>query len=143
RGVSRLAELAQVQFAEHIPEYSERSNAVTRWVVQSDQPNITPMYDHGITGVGQIIAIIDGAVAYTHCSFNDPVNPIGPLHRKVLAYNDAYYYSSYGNHGTHCAATAAGDAGTVGDTRGVAYGARIVFNTWPGFDTASHYMHYL
>jgi subtilisin family serine protease len=143
KDLRRLADLPQVQFAEHVPEYAARNNSVTRWVVQSDQPSFTPLYDHGITGVGQIIGIIDGAVAYTHCSFLDPVNPIGPNHRKVVAYNDTYLYSTYGFHGTHCAATAAGDAGDTTDTRGVAYGARIVFNTWPSTDTASHYQHYL
>jgi len=137
--VGALADLPDVQYAEPLPEYSARSNANTRWIVQSNVVNSVPLYDRGINGTGQIIAIIDGGLAQDHCSFQDLVNPFGPLHRKIQAYNVAPQFDF---HGTHVAGTAAGDAGTTGDTRGVAYGARIVFNLWPSMAEASHLERY-
>lgn len=127
--VGALATLPDVQFVEETPEFTPRSNAIVRWVVQSNMPNETPFYDRGLTGAGEIIGLIDGRPAIQHCSFNDPAHPIGATHRKILAYNETLF----GNdpHGTHVAATALGDAGDDGDARGVAYGARMVYNFYP------------
>jgi hypothetical protein len=141
--IALLAERDDIQYLEPIAQYSLRSNAMTRWTVQSGIPNVTPLYDHNITGVGSIIGIIDGGLAVAHCSFIDTAHPIGPLHRKVVAYNAAVGYNL---HGTHVSGTAAGDAGNSSDTRGVAYGARIAFNTYPSASETSvfskHYTHY-
>jgi hypothetical protein len=123
-----LADDPAVQCVEPVFEYAERSNSVTRWVVQSNISGMTPFYTRGLTGAGQIMGVIDGWVAVNHCSFLDAVNPIGPLHRKIVAYNTTPGYNA---HGTHCAGTALGDAGASDDTRGIAYGARMAFNTWP------------
>lgn len=133
--VQMLSGLADVQFVEELAEYTLRSNATTRWVVQSNVPLATPLYDRGLTGTGQIVGIIDGRVGAGHCSFVD-TNPIGPLHRKIEAYNAT---NGYNFHGTHVAGTAVGDGGDSGDTRGVAYNARMVFNTHPSADEASMY----
>ncbi|MBX3382236.1 MAG: S8 family serine peptidase [Phycisphaeraceae bacterium] len=122
-----LATLADVQYVEPVPEYTPRSNTKTRWVVQTNVLNQTPLYARGMTGAGQVIGVIDGWVSTQHCSFADTVPP-GPTHRKILAYNT---FESYDLHGTHVAATALGNNGTNDDTRGVAYGAKMVFNTWP------------
>src|SRR5262245_53363365 len=138
--VAALADLAGVQFVEAQPEYAARSNTVMRWVVQSNVTSQTPLDAHGIHGVGQVVGVIDGWVSQTHCSFFDPVNPIGPLHRKILAYNT---FASYDLHGTHVSCTALGDAGAEADTRGVAWGAKLVFNTWPDMTESSHYTKYL
>ncbi|CAG0962201.1 hypothetical protein PHYC_00787 [Phycisphaerales bacterium] len=127
-GVGALAGLPDVQFVEETAEYLERSNATTRWVVQSDQSGVTTLYDHGLAGTGQVVGIIDGKVAVNHCAFYDPVNPIGPLHRKILAYNTTFGYNL---HGTHVACTAVGDGGDWGDTRGIAYLAKLVHSGYP------------
>jgi hypothetical protein len=123
-----LADLSQVQCVEPVPEYLERSNSTTRWVVQSNVSLVTPFYTRGLTGQGQIIGVVDSPVRADHCSFLDAVNPIGPLHRKILAYNAP---SGSSQHGTHVAGTALGDAGANDNTRGIAYGARMVYALHP------------
>ncbi|MDX2130844.1 MAG: S8 family serine peptidase [Planctomycetota bacterium] len=131
-----LASLEDVQFVEEFPEYTLRSNAVTRWVVQSNVQNVTPLYARGLTGLGEIIGVIDGRVGVQHCAFFDSLNPIGVDHRKIVAYNAT---PGYNLHGTHVATTALGDAGSTGDTRGVAYQARMAFNTHPDATELSMY----
>lgn len=127
--VHRLAKLPDVQWVGDAPEITPR-NSTTRWIIQSNIPNVTPIYDHGITGVGQIIGITDLRVDSNHCSFFDAVNPIGPLHRKILAYNTTIGLST---HGTHVAGIAAGDNNINDDTRGIAYGAKFVYSYYPTF----------
>ncbi|MBL9000715.1 MAG: S8 family serine peptidase [Phycisphaerae bacterium] len=134
--IAALTDVPDVQYAEPFPEYTPRSNATTRWVIQSNQTSVTPLYARGITGVGQVVGIIDGWVARSHCAFNDPINPVGPLHRKILAYNAV---PSYDFHGTHVAGTAVGNDNTNGNNRGIAYGAKMVFNTWPDVNEQSNY----
>ncbi|MCC6675866.1 MAG: S8 family serine peptidase [Phycisphaerales bacterium] len=128
-----LSSMKFIQFVEEYPELTFR-NSTTRWIIQSNISGVTPLYANGITGAGQIVGHMDGQMSVTHCSFVDSVNPIGPLHRKIRAYNSA---TGYDQHGTHTAGTAVGDAGTTGDTRGIAYGARICYNTIPSFTESS------
>jgi subtilisin family serine protease len=125
----QLAEIPELMFAEHAAEYTPRSNATTRWVIQTDQLNMTPFYDNGITGVGQIVGMIDGGLIVSHCSFFDPAHPIGPLHRKIVASDPNP--PAFDPHGTHTSCTAVGDAGDNSDTRGIAYGARMTFQFYP------------
>ena len=120
--------LEDVQYVEPLPTYDLRSNQTTQWTIQSGVLNATPLHARGLIGAGQVIGVIDGGLAASHCSFLDAINPIGPLHRKIVGYNTGQLYDQ---HGTHVSCTAAGDAGSVGNTRGVAYGARIAFNTYP------------
>jgi len=116
-----------VRFIEPAPAFAVR-NSTTRWIVQSDTPDFTPVYDAGITGLGQVLGVMDTLVDANHCAFFDPSNPIGPDHRKILAYN-----ANLGDqeHGTHVAGTALGDAGAFDDNRGVAYDAKLVFSFIP------------
>src|SRR5205823_1369639 len=108
--------LGSVRFVEELPEFEPR-NTNSRWIVQSNQLSTTPLYDHGLTGAGQILGVIDNKISTTHCSFVDQLVPIDatntpgtfPTHRKVLAYNTTYGPNDY--HGTHVAGTAVGDAG--------------------------------
>ncbi len=127
QNVAQLAARADVQYIEHQAEYTERSNARVRALVQSGTVNNTPLYDRGLRGEGQILGLIDNYLNINHCSFSDTV-PIGPNHRKILAYNTFLLSSS---HGTHVGGTFCGDAGTPGDTRGVAYASKFVFNYFP------------
>lgn len=122
-----LSDIAGVKFVEDAPENELRSNANTRWIVQSNIPGITPLYDNGLRGEGQIVAVQDSALDRNHCSFLDPVNPVGDNHRKILRYNTA---AGSVSHGTHVAGIVAGDAGDNTDTRGVAYLAKIVYDTY-------------
>jgi len=133
-----------VQYIEPLPLYELRSNFTTRWTIQSGITNVTPLYARGLTGSGQILGIIDGGLGFSHCSFVDSVNPIGPAHRKIVAYNGTQFYDQ---HGTHVAGTAAGDGGVDNaNTRGIAYNARIAFTTYPSATESSvftrHFTHY-
>lgn len=119
-----LANLSSVKWIEPMPEITFRSNTNTRWIVQSNASGVTPVYNNGIRGEGQVIGIQDGRVASTHCAFSDS-NPIGPSHRKIQAYNTSLGADF---HGTHVAGTALGDSGNFDNNRGIAYNARLVFN---------------
>lgn len=102
----------------------------------------TPIYDHGIHGEGQIIAVLDTGVDWDTCYFVEPdgsrppinttldTNNIDLARRKIVAYDFLYSCDLYPNaagcddpsdpaevydkqgHGTHAAASAAGDSRT-------------------------------
>ena len=129
-----IAARADVQYVERLPEVTTRSNTTTRWVVQSNISGMDTIHNHGIIGAGSIIGHIDSGLAHQHCAFLDAVNPIGPLHRKILAFNRPLFYSG---HGTHTAGTLLGDDGTASANRGLAYGARIVHNGYPSYTESS------
>jgi len=132
--IQRLAEIDAIQFVEEAGEITLRNNSA-RWVVQSNSNGFTPLYTAGITGEGQVVGIMDSRVRATHCAFTDS-QPIGPNHRKILAYNTSLGGSS---HGTHVAGTVAGDSGAFDNNRGVAFGARFVFHLIPSFSDAAIY----
>lgn len=118
-----LSRIESVLFVEDAPDITLR-NATTRWVIQTNVTNQTPVYDNGIHGEGQVIGVLDGRVDQGHCSF-----PAG----KILAYNSS---NGSDTHGTHVAGTAAGNNGVNNDTRGIAYEANLVTNTTPNFTEA-------
>ncbi len=122
-----LAHIRGIQWLEEFGEFALRNN-ITRWVVQSNLSGITPLWDHGLTGEGQIVGHIDGRLNRNSCYFIDPIdNTPGPLHRKLVAYRSS---TGYGTdlHGTHTACTIAGDQEPINGTlsnNGIAYRARI------------------
>ena len=107
--VVQIAELGEVQFIEPAPR-GEFRNDTNEWIVQSNVPDYTPVWDAGLLGQGQIVGVIDGTIDESHCAFDDSVE-IGPLHRKLVAMRNP---SSIDSHGTHVAGTLAGDGGTYG-----------------------------
>ncbi len=125
-----MAQGKSVEYIEESPEITFR-NGTNRWIVQSNVTNATPVWDRGIHGEGQVIGILDSKVNSNHCAFSD-TNPIGPTHRKILAYNTSL---GSGSHGTHVAGTCVGDSGG-GDVnlRGVAYGGKLVYGSTPSFN---------
>jgi Subtilase family len=126
--IASLSTLSDVQFVEEVGEFSTRSTTTTRWVVQSNVSNLTPLYSMGITGNGQLVNINDDPVGIQNCALLDAANPIGPLHRKIQAYSPSQGYSS---HGTRVSSIVVGDTGANDDTRGIAYGARMTFGGLP------------
>lgn len=132
--LGQVAALRGVQFVEDAPEVTLR-NSTTRWIAQTNVNNSTTVYNNGIHGENQVVGVLDGKLNVNHCSFSD-TNPIGPLHRKILAYN-----SSLGSdvHGTHVCGTAAGDSFDNTDKRGIAYLAKICYNTIPNFTESAIY----
>lgn len=132
--VDDIRDLARIPGIVSIEESADLAprNSSTRWLIQSTQPEHVPLYDAGLTGDGQVAGILDTPVSPMHCAFVDD-EPVGPTHRKLLAYNAPLGSSP---HGTHVACTAVGDSGAADDTRGVAYGARLVYGTGPEFGGA-------
>ncbi len=124
-----LAMTDSIQWIEEAPEITERNTSV-RWIAQSNIVNQTTLWSNGLTGVGQVVGILDSRIDKNHCAFSD-VNPIGPTHRKILAYNPTFVLSAA--HGTHVAGTLTGDSGDFSDNRGIAYGAKLVYNLTPSF----------
>ncbi|MGV6815144.1 MAG: S8 family serine peptidase [Phycisphaerales bacterium] len=130
QAVKALASINAIQWIEPAPEITLR-NSTDRWIVQSNVNNSFPVYDAGIHGENQIVGIMDGRVKATHCSFLDPEgDPFGDNHRKIQAYNTT---QGADFHGTHVAGTVLGDNNADDNTRGVAYKARMVFNSTPSF----------
>lgn len=121
----QLASLASVQWVEDASELVHR-NSTNSWILQSNVTGVTPVWSHGITGVGQVGGHIDGGVNSSHCFFRDPGGAaIGPTHRKIVYYGGT---AAYNQHGTHTAGTFVGDPQPIDGTttnRGLAYNARM------------------
>ena len=118
--LGRLAELPDVQYVEEAPEITLR-NGTTRWIVQSNIVDVTPLYDNGIHGEGQIGGVLDGQPDQHHCSLDEG---------KILFYNPSDGDSS---HGTHVSCTIVGDDTSSVNLRGMAYLGHMVCNTVPSF----------
>ena len=133
--VRSLSKIDAIQWVESAPEITMR-NSTDRWIVQSNVNGFFPVYDAGIHGENQLVAVMDGRVRVDHCSFSDPEgDPFGDDHRKIQAYNTSSSSSDF--HGTHVAGTVLGDNNVDDNTRGVAYKARLVFDTTPSFSFAA------
>ncbi len=115
--------LADVQSGAHL------LNAASAWRCQSGIPAQTPIFDRGLHGESQIIALMDTGIDPGSCYFSDPERGLPPTNsdtsilvdenqRKILAvdfwweqdYPDpsTFSWDSQG-HGTHTAGSAAGD----------------------------------
>ncbi|RMF85688.1 MAG: hypothetical protein D6744_01040 [Planctomycetota bacterium] len=123
--VPLLAQINDVQFVEETPDVTMR-NQSTRWIIQTNTLNSTPVYDAGIHGENQVVGVMDGKIDQNHCSFAG----------KIIAYNTS---PGADFHGTHVGATAVGDAGADNNTRGIAYGGQLVFDDIPSFTDSAMY----
>ena len=123
-------------------------NSGSVWRCQSGLRGLTPIFEHGLRGEGQVIGIMDTGLDVDDCRFDDPVVGLPALnqtdgievntdHRKVLAVDfhwDADWPpqpTSWDNHGhgTHVAGSAAGDVngnGTYDGVDGMAPAAKLV-----------------
>ena len=119
-----LARCQDVQWVEAESVVTQRNNQMV-WTVQSGTSGQTPVWNQGLHGEGQIIGHMDGGLNTSSCYFSDPLNPIGPNHRKIV-YRSG---STNGNtHGMHTAGTACGDAQPINgstNNRGIAYMAKL------------------
>lgn len=135
--------LADVQSGAHI------LNAASAWRCQSGIPAQTPIFDRGLHGESQIIALMDTGIDPGSCYFSDPERGLPPTNsdtsflvdenqRKILAVDfwweqddsdpSAFSWDSQG-HGTHTAGSAAGDTepwGLYNAKDGMAPAAKLV-----------------
>ena len=130
--VNPIARLVAVEWIEEVPEYFLLNNR-TRWVLQSNVTDQTPLWDRGLHGEGQMFGIMDSGLDYNSCFFRDPEgDAIGPNHRKVHAYRlagGAAYDGCDTGHGTHVSGTVMGEDvfGSNSVYNGLAYKARCTF----------------
>jgi subtilisin family serine protease len=149
----RIIDIANIIDVEWMEPWREPicHNANATWVIQSGEPNKTPIWDMGLHGEGQIITICDSGLdgtgedelnPFKHESFSHPrqmfeygQENVNPDHRKIYQ-----YYAPEGSdgdradftgHGTHVACTAAGDNTYNGffkdpNGKGIAYKAKII-----------------
>jgi hypothetical protein len=129
--IESIARLTAVRWIEEIGEIQKRNN-ITKWVLQSNLTNQTPIWDMGLHGEAQVIGHIDGKIDLNHCSFKDSTGVLpGPSHRKLIGYrSSAGVGPPFDSHGTHTAGTAAGDQNPVTGAfgfNGMAYAAKLSF----------------
>ncbi len=68
--IPRLAKLNTVQYLEPIYEMRP-TNEVMQWVMQTDNPNDRRIWDEGIRGEGQLIAVADTGLDFDHNFFRE------------------------------------------------------------------------
>lgn len=126
----RIARIEGMRWIEEVPEIVNDGNGNTAGTIQSGAAGMTPIWDSGIHGEGQIIGIIDsGPLDINHCFFRDAINNTPrPDHRKVLAIRNTSG-TLPGGHSTFTSGNAAGDdvnnPGTA-SRRGSAWASRLV-----------------
>lgn len=123
-------------------------NHTSVWRCQSGESGVTPIFDRGLRGEGQVIGIMDSGLDVDDCRFDDPVVGLPAVnqadgietnaeHRKILAV-DFHWDADWpprplswddNGHGTHVAGSAVGDVlgNQVHDgVDGMAPGAKLV-----------------
>lgn len=137
--LSRLPDLIWIGPA---PVAADRMERV-KWIAQSGLPELTPVWDRGLHGEGEVIGHIDSQFDADNCWFGDPEgDPFGPEHRKVVYRGESVVHSQ--THGTHTAGILAGDAAPMNEDvgtafRGIAWAARLAHSDYVGLDTYDLY----
>lgn len=151
RARSDLARMPEIFWIDRRPAY-RLLNDTAAWVGQSglDAGAVTPVFDNGLFGDGQVIGVLDSGVDADSCFFRDdllglPATQVGlgvgapdPAHRKVLIVDflwnlenplDPLDWDTHG-HGSHVAGSVAGDDATTPGERdpgdGMAPAAKLV-----------------
>ena len=140
--VAAIAAVEDVMWVQGRARFQELNDDAS-WLVQSGKTDVFSLYNHGVTGLGQVGAAADSGMAVydflnegtpPSCFFDDGGQLPSLTHRKVLSYYvpagaDADMKDGSG-HGSHVVGTIVGDAGTHGERDpfdGIAYDARIFF----------------
>jgi len=131
--VGAIARIDDVWWIEEDPEFY-LMNDTGVWVCQTNVVGSTPIWDHGLHGENEIVAVMDSGIDYNSCWFRDGGAAPGPTHRKVIDYQlygggIAYDGCDVG-HGTHVCGTLAGDQSYVNPgnivCNGIAYKAKLM-----------------
>ena len=135
-----VAFVSHIKSVEWVEEWFpfELNNHEARWITQSYVEDSTPLWDVGLDGTGQLVAIGDTGVDADMCYFYDsaeglPDDTINHDQRKIIVYYDMAGNGDWDNHdhGTHVACTVAGDnlanEGQPDTHDGMAYNAKLVF----------------
>jgi len=99
-----LASQQETRWVEEEMTYSVQNQggaAVTQ--SNSDGEEATPLWDAGLSGRDEIVGCADTGLDIDNCLFHD-ANPVGPFHRKVVAYANVSGADSLDcvhGHGTH------------------------------------------
>jgi hypothetical protein len=126
--LARVADIEDVTWIERV--YPKKDdNAAAAATIQSGSAALASIWDRGLHGEGQVIAVFDrGPLDINHCFFADAApNTPGPAHRKVVALRNVAA-SAVGAHATFVAGCAAGNDRNNNGThlrRGGAWGAKI------------------
>ena len=132
--VNAIARVSEVWWIEEKPEFT-LANDTTKWVIQSNVSGGTPIWNQGIHGENQLVAVMDSGLDYNSCWFRETGGAApGPTHRKVVNYTNyggglAYDGCDTG-HGTHVCGTLAGDQSYINpgnyNYNGMAYKAQLM-----------------
>ncbi|MCK4408594.1 MAG: hypothetical protein KAW67_00825, partial [Candidatus Eisenbacteria sp.] len=68
--VNAIARVPEVWWIEEKPEFY-LMNDTTKWVVQSNVSGSTPIWNHGIHGENQLVAVMDSGLDYNSCWFQE------------------------------------------------------------------------
>jgi hypothetical protein len=126
--VARVADLEDITWIEPVhPKKDDNSSAAA--TIQSGSAALASIWDRGLNGEGQVIAVFDrGPLDINHCFFADAApNTPGPTHRKVVTLRN-FAASPIGPHATFVAGCAAGNDRNNNGThvrRGGAWAAKI------------------
>ncbi|MBN2209316.1 MAG: PQQ-binding-like beta-propeller repeat protein, partial [Candidatus Coatesbacteria bacterium] len=135
-----IAFVSRIKAVEWVEEWIpfKLNNHESRWIIQSYQEDYTPLWDAGLNGTGQLVAVGDTGVDADMCYFYDsqeglPDDTINPDQRKIIVYYDLAGNGDWDghDHGTHVSCTILGDnlanEGEPDADDGMAYNAKLVF----------------
>jgi len=139
-----IARIDDVWWIEEEPEFY-LMNDTGVWVCQTNAIGDTPVWDHGLHGEDELVAVMDSGIDYNSCWFRDGGAAPGPTHRKVVDYqvygSGAAYDGCDVGHGTHVCGTLAGDQSYVNpgnySYNGIAYKAKLMMQDVGADDTWS------
>lgn len=135
-----LAELARDPRVEYVEPYRGRvlNLNIARGVCTGNDRSMTPLYDYGLTGAGQVVQIQDTGIDCDHDAFRDDNyasiadgidfkwdGAVNMDHRKIVRYSAAS--GDMDGHGTADAAIIAGNDLDDPKYRGIAYDAKLAF----------------
>jgi len=115
--VGRLTTHPMVLAVERKPKVSLQ-NKFAKYIIQTNDPRSTLVWDHNLKGEGEILAVADTGIDHDSCWFADrkhpvPFNKVNLDHRKIVYYNSSSLgdnHDEVGGHGSHVVGSLTGEA---------------------------------